>query len=213
VSVVAVLAVALLQAATPPPAGLRAPSVLVERIVTMPSQTRRLTLFDNRMVVLSVREGERRMTFIRHTLTDEEWIGYLMALTAEAAHLEGETSSLTPWSAGPVGTITVHLGGGGRRVLVYSPMDVQRLDRGRLIAALDDLEALLERTSPSEEALRGWEPRRGDRVEMFEGGIAVVERVRGDGVLILDFEGSPLIEVLIPDNRELRIRRVLPREP
>ena len=212
------LAGALLQVATPvplptqaPQAPLKAPAVLVERIVDTGRQVRRLTFFDNRMTVLSVREGGQRVFFVRHQLTQEEWIGYLAALNAETAQLEGEDSSLGPWSAGPVGTITVHLGGGGPRSLRYSPMDVQRLDRARLVGVLDDLEALLELTSPSEEALRGWVPRKGDRVEMYEGATAVVERVRKDGVIILDFEGSPVIEVVIPDHRELRIRRVLAR--
>ena len=48
---------------------------------------------------------------------------------------------------------------------------------------------------------------------MYEGDVAVVERVREDGVIILDFQGSPVIEAVLPDHRELRIRRVLPREP
>ncbi len=209
--------------ATPPPAPTAAPTpvatpvtapvAVAERRVTRGETVTRLSLFSNRVAVLSVHEPGTPDFVRRRTLTQEEYVGYLASLAHDAPLVLQEESGPPPLGSGDQATLTLRVGVGRPRTVHYSPTAVSHLALSRVNAALDDLETLLRETSASRAELEGWTPAAGDRVELWGGETARVVEVRDDGVVILEHDQTPLIEALTPDQLPQRIRRLLPREP
>jgi hypothetical protein len=107
------------------------------------------------------------------------------------------------------GVITTRVGGAAPRRIEYWSLGAHDLNLGRLVAALDDLALRVWESNPAEEELRGWEPAVGDVVELITGERATVVEVRGDGVIVLDIERSPLREEVPPDHWGERIGRLV----
>ncbi len=190
------------QAATPPP---HAPRELVERLIPEASGVRRLTVFADGSAVLSAPTGSGRL-LRRRTLERDELVALLGTVREALPGLE----RLAADSAGPA-VLRLRRPGSGLLVLRYDPSRVPPLPLGRVLAALDDLEAQLREAPQVAEAVRGWAPRPGDRVELWGGGTAVVTEVREGGVVVLEHEGSPAIEALRVRDLPARVRRVLGR--
>ena len=65
--------------------------------------------------------------------------------------------------------------------------------------------------SPSQEALRLWQPEIGDLVELYVGGTATVTEVREDGLLIMEKTETGIILAVPPQEWSLFIMKVLGR--
>jgi hypothetical protein len=92
-------------------------------------------------------------------------------------------------------------------------MSSVKLPLSRILAALDDLQLQVFESSPSAEAMRTWEPRKGDRVELFSGAMATVIEVWDDGLVILEHEATYVRETVPFAAREKVILRVVEPAP
>jgi hypothetical protein len=67
-------------------------------------------------------------------------------------------------------------------------------------------------SSPSAEAMRIWQPRKGERVELLNGTIATVVEVWPGGLVMLEHEKTYIREAVPPDQRDKVILRVVETE-
>lgn len=186
-----------------------APAVLVERHRTLGNTTTRVTLFDNRMSVATVRENGKQVFLRQLTLDTIEFDVYVQVLeeVADTAGREGD-SSVDSDEAEVF--ITISLPDMSPRQISFSPLQVLGLETARLTAMLNDLELRVCETSPSHEALRDWSPSVGDRVVLFTETHATVSEVRENGMVVLVHDDTGIIE-LVPQARLSQvIMRVLP---
>jgi hypothetical protein len=191
----------------------QAPSAVVERSLTVGDRTVRTTLFENRVAVVSVTRGGERVLLRQMTLTENEFIGYLAAFQRDAQELvKAERRPMTE-SMGGAGDITLHIGLAAPFRVHYSPVAVLDLATGRLVAALDDLERHVIWGDPNVTEIQGWQPRRGDRVELRAGGTARVIEVREDGSLVLEHEDVAINEIVTAEGRPKVVLRVLEDGP
>ena len=188
----------------------RAPSVLVERIVREPAGQTRITLFDNRVAVVSVRPKTGEPTFREQLLSKESWSVYRTFFAQELPRLRKELSEGVV-APGDDGTLRIAVPGQPELVVRFSTRMVPGLALGRILATLDDLQQRLL-SSPREnlDVVR-WQPREGDRVALWDGTTAVVTEVRKNGVVVLEHEDSPLIEAMDRSELPVRVRSVLGR--
>ena len=193
-----VLALAMLPGPTPP---AHPPEVVVERLIPEGGGVRRLSVFADGTAVLSAPTPTghhlRRMVLGR-----EELVVVLGVADRELPALQ--RLSLT----GPA-RLRIRRPGGATVEIAYDPRRVPPLPLGRVLLALDELEARLRAAPEVTDAVRGWTPRPGDRVELWGGGTAVVTEVRKSGVVVLEHEGSPVIEALRSEDLPARVRGVL----
>jgi hypothetical protein len=193
----------------PTPTPVRAPEVVVERVADFGPLTRRVTLFTNRVAVVSVREGERQVFLRRLTLGESEYAAYVVAVGRNLEQIpEGERPPDVAEGSGR-GVITTRVGSAAPRRIEYWSLGALDLPLGRLVAVLDDLSLRVRESNPAEEELRQWEPAVGDVVEVVTGERATVVEVRDDGVIVLDLERSPLREEVSPEGWIQRIRRLV----
>jgi len=197
-------------AAEPTPVPQAAPMPVVERTVTLRDRSVRLSLFSDRVAVVSVRESGSQVWVGRLTLEEPVYIAYLLSIQNDAAELskglgrpEDEARSV-----GADATIDLYVGGERRRV-VYSPVAVLDLAVGRLVRTLDDIQNTVLQADPAEEALRHWEPQVGEVVELLTGRLAEVTDVREDGTLVLEHLETAMIEVVPAGSRTDVILRVV----
>ena len=194
------------------PAVAQAPVPVAERIVTHGETTTRVSLFSNRMVVVTISERGTQGFLRQISLPDDQYIIYLSILQDAAAELGERPVSSDVSTSHDAVELTLHLGPEAPRVLRFSPMAVVNLPLSKIIGALNDLEEQVRTASPSAAALDTWEPRRGDRVELMTGGFARVVEVLDEGVLILEHESTYLREVVPVDARDRVVLRVVDRE-
>lgn len=206
---IAALVAAALLTPTPSPTPLRAPEPVVERTVVLRERAIRTSLFTNRVAVVAVREHGVQVFVARLTLDEPAYTAYLGAVERDAAAAEPDRAADAARTRESSATIELWIGGEGSRRIDYAPIDTLDLATARLVATLDDLERLVLEASPSAEALRGWEPRRGDLVELHTGRLAEVTDVREDGALVLEHLETALIEVVAAGSRDQVILRVL----
>ncbi|MCG6963883.1 MAG: hypothetical protein LJE95_11510 [Acidobacteria bacterium] len=209
----AALLLIALQAATAMPSPTptaRVPSPVVERIVTRGDSRTRLSLFDNRVAVVSLSEDGVQTVVRRRTLSAEAYLGYLAAVTETLPGLDAlEPQQDLP--ADNVGVITLHVGEGPERVVRYATLRSPKLALGRLLATLDDLQTVVMETKPAHDRLAIWEPRRGDRLRMVTGQTAVVVEVHDDGGVVVEYEDVGVIEYVAKGQRDSRILELLER--
>lgn len=194
--------------ATPRPVPA-APMVVVERFVTTPTQFIRLTLFDNRIAVVSQRHGDR-VVVRRRLLEPVEFEVYRTQAVAETAAVD-ERELVRSLGTEPPIRAELHLGPGSGatpRQLAYSPMLLHDLPLERLQALLDDLEAQVLATPPSQVELADWQPRVGDRVELANGHGATVIRIEDGGVVVLEHDITHIQEIVPPAGRTAAIHRL-----
>jgi hypothetical protein len=163
------LSQALVTSSPPTPTPLRAPGVVVERVVDFGPLTRRLTLFTNRVAVVSIREGERQVVLRRLTLGENEYAAYIVAVARCLEQIPESSASPADAESFGHGVITTTVGSGPPRRVEYSNLAALDLATGRLVAVLDDIGERVVTSAPGEEELRGWEPAVGDLVEVVTG--------------------------------------------
>lgn len=209
----AALLLAVLVAAAPgatptaaPPAA--APDVVVERIVELPGSTTRLSLFDNRIAVVSRREGSSHV-LRRRLLTPAEHHGYRVALTRETP-LVVEEDVAAPRPGDPTrGVLRLGPDQSGTRPVTYSVLAVQPLPLARLLRTLDGLEAAVLATPPAQVELASWRPHVGDRLELAGGTRGTVVRITDVGALVVEHDRTHIREVIPPGAWAAVIHRLL----
>lgn len=185
-----------------------APEPLVERFVTVGDTSIRLSLFDNRMAVLSVRRRSERTLLRKRSLDEASFAVYLNAV---AALRDAALAGRGPSSERGIGSAEIRISREGQApaVVRYSPGTVLDLPTGRLVAVLDDLEAQLRATSESFEDLQQWQPQRGDVVRLYTGDLATIQDVADDGLVVLRHHGSGMVEYVPLEARAQVIRAVV----
>ncbi|HUK12681.1 MAG TPA: hypothetical protein VLW17_05205 [Thermoanaerobaculaceae bacterium] len=195
------------EASSPPP------SYVVERLVTVGDQTRRLSVFRDGAAVLSSgpEHGERRV--VRQTLGAVEQ-GVIAQVVAEC--YADVARFPTVGEAPGAGTVELRLAPAGKPALdVVVPLTAARtLGVARLVQALDNLEARLARETRSREDLSAWEPAVGERVELEDGRVVeVVELLDADDKrLVLVRIGDSPSTIFMPEDelRRVAVRRIRP---
>ncbi len=184
------------------------PSALAERVVQTPDGTTRVTLFGNRVVVVSVRpRGEAGR--VRRRMLDPETMSVYRTLLEEMEPALRREMAEGNVPAGTAGRLVLRLPGREPLRVSYDPRRVPGLALGRVLAALDDLQTqVLEGPRESEEVAR-WKPAVGDRVEFWGGGTGVVTDIPQDDVVVIQHEGSPVMESITVRDLPVRVRRVL----
>jgi len=174
---------------------LRVPSVLVERILTLGKQRTRISLFDNRVAVVTIRENGKQVFFRMWTLSSIEYDAYVKAFGTSISDAGLKERDIVE---APGADALIHLGFPGypEREFHYSPLQILDLPTGRLISILDDLEKRISSIAPSAEELQHWQPEEGDRVELYNGMIARVEELREGGVIVLQYEETFILQVV-----------------
>jgi len=178
-----------------PDQDIRVPSVLVERIQTLGEQRTRISLFDNRAAVVTIREKDKQVFFRMWTLSKIEYDAYIKAFKTciSDAGLQDRDSVETPKADA---LIRLSFPEYPQREFHYSPFQILDLSTSRLISILDDLEKRISDIAPSAEELQHWQPEEGDRVELYNGTIARVDELRAGGVIVLQHEETSILEVV-----------------
>ncbi len=195
----------------PPDANAQqAPSPIVERTLEVTGRKVRMTLFDNRVAVVSVHQGSVRVLLRQQLLDQDEYAGYLAALQRDADELAEARRHHGARGNGGNGLILLYLGPDAPVQVRYSSVTVLDLVTARLAATLDDVESRVIWGPERIPELASWRPKRGDRVELHNGTGATVREVREDGTLVLEHDGTGIHELVPVDARSNVILRVDP---
>ena len=190
----------------------QAPIPVVERITARRTLNIRVTLFSNGMVVLTGRDTESdTQVFMRQTLLDHgDLMVYISMLEEDATALDIDepVSSDVATSESEV-TLVLHVGPDAPRLLRFSPVATMTMPLARIMGVLDDLHQQVLAASPSEETLRDWVPRRGDRVQLLTGEYAQVREIWEEGLVVLECEGTYLRVMVLPGRADEVILRVV----
>lgn len=190
----------------------QAPVPVVERTVTQGEVATRVSLFSNRVVVVTMRRGDEQDFIRRITMPDNQYMVYLGTFQTAAEELDKQpVTSQVDTSEAEV-MIALHIGPDAPRLIRFSPMSIVKLPLGRIQGALDDLQLQVLESSPSAEAMRIWEPAKGDRVELMNGATATVVEVWEEGLLMLEHDLTYIREAVPPDMRDQVILRVVEDE-
>jgi hypothetical protein len=190
-------------------AAAQAPVPVVERIVTQRDQKTRVSVFSNRAVVVSIMKGDERDFFRRITLEEDQYLVYVSALQTDAENLEENPVSSDVGAANYSVQVTLHVGPDAPRLIRFPSMAIVSLQLSRIMGVFDDLQQQVFDASPSAEEVRIWEPREGDRVQLFNGSFAVVAEVWDDGMLVLQHEDISIREVVAPGYRDQVILHIV----
>ena len=168
-----------------------------------------MSLFSNGVVVVTIRRDDKQELLRRMTLAEDQYMVYLAVIQQNTRELgvRPVTSSVETSHAEVV--LSLHAGLDTPRTIRFSPMSSVKLPLAKILGALDDLQLQALEASPSEEAMREWRPRKGDRVELLTGKTATVAEVWDDGMVILELDGTYVRESVPVDLRSQIILRVL----
>ena len=191
----------------------QAPVPVVERTVIHGEVATRVSLFSNRVVVVTMRRGDEQGFIRRITIPDNQYMVYLGTFQTAAKELDKQPVTSQVETSEAEVMIALHIGPDAPRLIRFSPMSIVKLPLGRIQGALDDLQLQVLESSPSAEAMRTWEPKTGDRVEMLTGTTATVIEVWEEGLLILEHDLTYIRESVPPDLRDQVILRVVEDEP
>lgn len=202
----ALLVIALLLAAPPEP------SYLVERIVEVGGETRRVSLFRDGTGVLIHRDAAGHED-LRHVQVGSLVYGQIELVVREVYPKMTEFANMGEGPGG--GTAELRLAPPGMPPLVFrlavaaSPSAAT----ARLGATLDALEERIRSGKAPPDDLRHWEPLVGERVEMDDGRVVTILDVMGTasggGVVWIRAGSSMMRESLdVEDLRRRAVRRV-----
>lgn len=191
----------------------KAPLPVVERIITQTNESTRVTLFSNKVVVVTIRQSGIQNFNRRITLPDDQYLIYLEILQANAKELEVQPVNSAVNSPHTSVELTLHVGPDSPRLIRFSPMSTVSLALARIIGALDDLENQVRDASPSTDEIGTWEPKRGDRVELMNGTFAEVAEILDDGGLVLEHDDTYIREIIAQGTWDLVILHVVERQP
>jgi hypothetical protein len=185
------------------------PVPVVERILTDGNSSTRVSLFSNQVVVVSTRRGDVQDFMRLLTLPADQYLVYLETFEKSAQELDSKPVTSRVNTARAEVVLTLHVGPDSPRKIRFSPMSATKLPLARIMAALDDLQLQVMESSPSAEAMRNWEPKKGERVELLNGTFATVVEVWPEGLVMLEHEKTYIREAVPPDQRDKVILRVL----
>ena len=189
-----------------------APVPVIERTVTQGEVATRVSLFSNRVLVVSMRRGDEHDFMRRITLPEDQYLVYLGSFITSAEELDKQPISSQVDTSKAEVVISLHIGPDAPRLIRFSPMSIVKLPLARIQGAIDDLQLQVLEASPSAEAMRTWEPAKGDRVELMNGTTATVVEVWDEGLLILEHDLTYIRESVPPDMRDQIILRVVEDE-
>ena len=191
----------------------QAPVPVIERTVTQGEVATRLSLFSNRAVVVTMKRGNVQDFFRRITIPEDEYMVYLGTFQTAAEELDEQPVTSRVATSDAEVRISLHVGPETPRLIRFSPMSIVKLPLGRIQAALVDLQTQVLEASPSTEAMRMWNPKKGDRVELMNGTFATVIEVWEEGLIMLEHDQTYIREAVPPATRDQVILRVLDDEP
>ena len=194
------------------PASAQAPVPVVERTTTRAEVATRVSLFSNRVVVVTVRRDDKLDFMRRIKLPSDQYMVYLSTFQTAVEELDKEPVSSQVDTAQAEVVVSLHVGRDAPRLIRFSPMSIVKLPLARIQGAIDDLQLQVLEASPSAEAMRTWEPAKGDRVELLNGTTATVVEVWDDGLLILEHDLTYIRESVPPTMRDQVILRVVENE-
>ena len=203
---VASLLINLLQASA------QTPIPVAERITTHFGRTTRVTLFSNHVAVVKI-HSESENYVHQATLTFDEYMVYLQAFERCANEIDNEPVVSDVESRDSTTVLTLHVGPDAPRTLKYSPLASLKLPARMIASMMDDIQTRTLSTLPGEFEIKKWEPGVGDRVELRQGGEAVVRMVADDGTIVLTLDDSPLLHTVAKDNRAQVILKVIEHQP
>jgi hypothetical protein len=202
-----IAAVVLLVAATAAPE----PSYIVERVLTVGGETRRISIFRNGVAAVVREKAGEEKHLLRQPLTEVE----LQVLTQIVEESYPDLARLgTPGQSPVEGSVELRLAPRGREPLVmrFPPTGVQAMGAARIGQALDGLEARMTRPGGIREDLREWRPTVGDWLELEDGRTVQVIEVlpNGPGVLVRAQIGNGPASIFVNDQelRRIAVRRV-----
>jgi hypothetical protein len=190
-------------------AAAQVPVPVAERLTTRRGLSVRVTLFSNRVVVLSARQDEEKIYLRQTTLEEGDYLVYLGALERDAGELGEEPVSSDVATSEAEVTLVLHVGPDPPRLVRFSPMAALELPLSRIMVVMDDLHQQVLESSPAEESVRNWNPRKGDRVQLLTGAYAVVREVWEEGLVVLQEEATYVRHMVLPDQREEVVLRVV----
>jgi len=190
----------------------QAPVPVVERTVTRGELATRVSMFSNKVVVVTTRYGDEQVFARRITLPEDQYMVYLATFEGNAQRLGERPFTSDVSTSNAEVSLVLHAGLDTPRSISFSTMSGVKLPLAAIMAALDDLELMVFEASPSAEAMRTWMPRKGDRVELLNGHFATVVEVWEDGLLFLEYDQTYVREAVPPDTRDQVILRVLEPE-
>lgn len=187
------------------------PSYIVERVVTVDGETRRISIFRNGVAAVAREKAGQEKLLLRQQLTEVE----LQVLTQIVEESYPDLARLGSPGQSPVaGTVELRLAPTGREPLVmrFPPSGVQALGAARIGQALDGLEGRMTRPGGIREDLRGWQPTVGDWLELEDGRtVEVIEVLQnGPDLLVRAQIGNGPASIFISDEelRRIAVRRV-----
>ena len=192
-------------ASTPPP------TFVVERVVLVGGETRRLSVFRDGTAVLATGPARGEKHVLRQTLSSIE--SGVVAQVVEECYPEVARFASVGQAPGDA-SFELRLAPPGRAPLdVKLPLTAARtLGVARLVQALDNLEARLARETVPREDFSGWQPAVGDRVQLDDGRVVeVVEVLEADDkrVVRVQLGDGPASMFLAEDYlRRAAVRRV-----
>lgn len=187
------------------------PTYLVERVVHVNGEVRRVSVFRDGSFALAWSRPGQEKTVLRRTLLPSELdvmvqvVGESYSEVSKQVGLaEGAGSALVELRVAPPGREPV--------VVRYPLESALNLVASRLCKALDELEAVLLSGKPVREDLRRWQPQVGEWVELEDGRlVSIIESLEAGAGLIYRLQiGDGPASVYMPaeELRRLAVRRV-----
>lgn len=202
------LLLALVLAAAPTPE----PSYVVERVVTVGGEMRRVTLFRDGTGVVKRRSATGEET-LRHTPVGELVQAQIEQVVREVYPEIAEFSSMGHGPEGGSAELRLAPTGLAPLTVRISLTAVLSVSAARLGATLDALEERVLAGKPPAEDLRAWEPALGERVELDDGTVLTVVTVldtpAGGQTVQVRQGSSPITMFLdVADLRRRAVRRI-----
>lgn len=193
-------------------AAAQVPIPIVERITTQGDVSTRVSLFSDRTVVVTIREGGVQGFLRLLEIPQDSYIVYLTTLQTNAGELDEEPISSSVGTSNSVVELILHIGSDAPKTFRFSPMASLSLPLSKIMGAVNDLEQQVRESSPSAYELKSWQPKRGDRVQLMNGTYARVVEVWEEGLVVLEYEESYIREMVPPDRYDDVILHVVDPE-
>ena len=130
------------------------PVPVVERTTTREEVATRVSLFSNRVVVVTVRRDNKLDFMRRIKLPSDQYMVYLSTFQTAVEELDKEPVSSQVDTAQAEVVVSLHVGRDAPRLIRFSPMSIVKLPLARIQGAIDDLQLQVLEASPSAEAMR-----------------------------------------------------------
>lgn len=190
----------------------RVPAPVAERTLDVRGQSTRVSLFDNRQAVVSMRSdgGEPIVRTLR--LSEAEYAAWVGILERSMASAEDEIeSSVQAFDA--VCRVQVHVGPDPPYTFEMPPAAAVDRFLRQVLDVMDLIERQVLEAPEWYEEVTGWEPAVGDRVRLARGPLATVVELVDDGIIVVEHDRTWVREVIPPDARLAVIVDVLDPEP